>query len=319
VGVVAGSATGAMEMLMWSLLGERGVDVLVGCLFSSHWANDITNELKIEDYRLFIGEFPNLPDVSHVDFDRDLVFCLSATTSGAAFLNQDWIPRSREGLVLCDAASAAFTMDFDWERLDAVAFSWQKGLGGEAGFGTIVLSPRAMQRLGSYEPNRPIPRLFRIASDKKVRTDLFQGATINSPSMICLEDFRNSLLWAEQQGGVDELLRRVEQNYSVMKEWMAKQDIFYFLVDEKQRAHHIACLGISFEKYRTLSEKEKWDFLKNIVAVCEREEAGVDFLGHAQTKPNLRVWMGPTIESQDLKKFLPWLEFAYAEVSAKCY
>ncbi|MDR0677821.1 MAG: phosphoserine transaminase [Holosporaceae bacterium] len=311
VGIVSASSTGAMETLMWSLLGIRGVDVLVHCIFSNHWANDISNELRIDDFRAIQAKFPKISDVSQVNFDRDLVFCLSSTTSGVAFNDLNWIPNDRRGLVICDAASAVFNMDFDWNKLDAVSFSWQKGIGGEAGLGSIVLSPRAISRLESYKPNRPIPRIFRIANDRKVNFDLFKGCTINTPSMICIEDFYNNLLWANELGGLDGLTSKVEQNYAVVKKWINEQSDFAFLVDEKYRTHHIACLDIISSSYQTMSEEQRWLFLKKIVSICEKEEVGFDFLGHILAKPHLRIWAGPTIDASDLEKFFPWLEFAY--------
>ena len=311
LGIVPASASGAMEALLWSLLGERGIDVLACCVFSNYWAHDIVEELKMSDVRLIKENFPYLSDVTQVNFTRDLVFCLSSTTSGASFHDLNWIPGDRKGLVICDAASAVFTMDFDWNKLDAVAFSWQKGLGGEAGFGSIVLSPRAISRLESYELDRAVPRIFRIANGKKVKFDFFDGYTINTPSMICLEDFRNNLIWANNLGGLRALIQRVKRNYAVVQQWLTRQKIFCFFAEEKQRAQHIACLDIISEKYQSKSEKDKWIFLKKIVEICEEENVGYDFLGHTLAKPNLRVWIGPTIESQDLKRFLPWLEVAY--------
>ncbi|MDR0580977.1 MAG: hypothetical protein LBG04_02585 [Holosporaceae bacterium] len=319
VGIVPASASGAMETLLWSLLGERGVDVLACCVFSNCWAHDIIAEMKIPNVRLLKEDFPRLADVTQINFARDLVFCLSATTSGAAYSNVDWISANREGLVVCDAASAVFTMDFDWNKLDAVAFSWQKGLGGESGFGTIVLGPRAISRLESYKPERAIPRIFRISTDKKVNFNLFNGYTINTPSALCLEDFRNSLLWADNLGGIPALTRRVEQNYNVVLQWIAQQKIFSFLVEEKYRARHIACLDIISDEYQSQSEENRWIFLKKIVAICEKENVGFDFLGHALTKPHLRIWMGPTIDFQDLERFLPWLEIAYTKMVEECF
>ena len=314
LGIVSASSTGAMESLLWSLLGNNGVDVIAHCVFSNHWLRDVVDELKISDVRVFKEDFPKMADVSRVNFDRDVVFCMSSTTSGVAFKNTDWIPQERKGLTICDAASAAFVLDLDWSKLDAVAFSWQKGLGGEAGFGTIVLSPKAVERLETYKPERGIPRIFRIADNKKINKALFEGATINTPSMMCIEDFYEALLWADENGGMPFLTKKTEENYSVIKNWVANQTDFKFLVDEKYRAHHIACFDITSEKYQALSENEKWAFLKKMVAICEQEKAGFDFLGHIWTKPHLRIWCGPTIDAKDLQKFLPWLEYAYHKV-----
>jgi phosphoserine aminotransferase len=311
VGIVAGSSTGAMETLLWSLVGANGVDILAHCVFSQHWANDVVNELKVKDVNLITADFPHMSDVSKIDADRDLIFCMSSTTSGISFYNLDWISSNRKGLTFCDAASAAFVVDFDWHKLDAVAFSWQKGLGGEAGTGTIVLSPRAIERLESYSPDRPIPRIFRIAKNKKVNFAIFNGFTINTPSMICLEDFYENLLWADRLGGIKALAQRVEKNYETVQKWVDQQNVFRFLVDEKFRAHHITCLDIVSEKYHEMPEDQQWSFLKKIIAYCEKEGSGFDFLGHILTKPHLRIWTGPTIDHEDLKKFLPWIEYAY--------
>ncbi|MDR0678358.1 MAG: hypothetical protein LBF44_02365 [Holosporaceae bacterium] len=319
LGIIGASSTGAMEALLWSLLGNLGIDVIAHCVFSYHWLNDIVNELKITDTRTISEVFPKISDVSQVNFDRDVVFCISSTTSGVSFRDLNWIPDNRKGLTICDAASAIFTMDFDWTKLDAVAFSWQKGIGGEAGQGSIVLSPRAISRLESYEPSRPIPRIFRIARAKKVNFNLFKGYTINTPSMICLEDFHDNLIWADNQGGLEALVRKVEQNYSVLKEWVDGQENFCFLVGEKYRAHHIVCLDITCSVYQSMSDEGKWNCLKKIVAICEKENVGFDFLGHIFTKPHLRIWAGPTIDHQDLKKLLPWIEFAYDKVAAECF
>ncbi|GHT92722.1 phosphoserine aminotransferase [Alphaproteobacteria bacterium] len=308
IGIVSASSTGAMETLMWSLLGANGIDILSHCVFSKHWENDIVNELKLKDVRVFRAEFPEMADTSNVDFDRDVVFCWTSTTSGVSFKNADWIKSDRKGLTICDAASAMFMFDLDWSKLDATAFSWQKGLGGEAGFGVIVLSPRAIARLESYKPSWPMPRIFRIANDKKVNFDVFKGCTINTPSMICIEDFRNALLWAEKIGGIQALIQRIEANYAVVSQWVSQSSIFKFLVDEKYRAHHIACFDIVSEEYQKLSDADKWEFLKKIIRFCEHEKSGFDFIGHILTKPHLRVWCGPTIEADVLRNFLPKIE-----------
>lgn len=314
IGIVSGSDTGAMETLMWNLLGARGVDVLASCTFGRAWAHDVTEELKISDSRVFYSDFPNLCDTSEVDFSRDVVFCQTSTTSGASFRNADWIRTNREGLTLCDATSAVFTCDIDWSKLDATAFSWQKGLGGEAGLGTIVLSPRAVSRLESYRPTWPIPRIFRIVSDKKINFKIFDGYLINTPSMMCFEDFYDALQWADTIGGLPKLIERVERNYDFVRKWVANQDLFRFLVRESQRAHHICCLDINDRRYQELSVGKKWDFLRRIVTTCEQEGSGYDFLGHIATEPHLRFWMGPTIDVDDVEHVLAHVEQACKKV-----
>ena len=316
VSVLSGSTSGAIEALLWSLLGERGVDLVSHCVFSKLWTYSIRNELRISDTRVFSDDFPNMSSVTDVDFDRDVVFCWASTTSGTSFKNANWISADRKGLTICDAASAVFALDLDWSKLDATAFSWQKGLGGEAGFGTVVLSPRAISRLETHVPSWPMPRIFKLSSDGKVNFGVFRGETLNTPSMLCIEDFHNALLWAEKLGGGKALFEKVMHNYSVVKQRVAEQNIYRFLVsDENQRAPHIICLDISTDRYFNLSVEQKWKFLKNIAAICEREGCGFDFLGHIRTEPHLRVWAGPTVEANDLADFLPWLEFAYNEAS----
>jgi phosphoserine aminotransferase len=314
LGIVAGSSTGAVETLLWSLLGERGVDILVQCVFGSHWAHDVTKELKISDVNLIKADFPSMVDVTRVNFDRDVVFCISSTTSGISFPDLNWIKDYRSGLTICDAASAAFALDFDWRKLDATAFSWQKGLGGEAGFGSIVLSPRAISRLESHKPDRAIPRIFRIAENRVVNYAVFDGYCINTPSMLCLEDFYENLMWADEFGGIKALTQKVQRNNEVVEKWISEQNTFKFLVDEKHRAQHIACFSVVSDSYSSMSESDRWIFLKKIVKFCENEAVGFDFLGHTATKPHLRVWCGPTIEAGDLEKFLPWISYAHDKV-----
>lgn len=315
--IISGSTTAAMETLIWNLLGEREIDVINHCVFSEHWRHDIVDELKILKTRIFSAEFPGRADVSKIDSSNDVVFCISSTTSGVAFHNLDWIKSNREGLTIADASSAVFCMDLDWTKLDATAFSWQKGIGGEAGLGIIVLSPRAISRLQTYSPNRAIPRIFRLVNNGKVNESIFEGATINTPSMLCIEDYYNALVWAQNNGSLPWLIKRVENNYKFVADWIASQHDFSFLVKEDFRAHHIACLDIKNEKYQHLSEKDKWLFLKEIVAFCEEENVGYDFLGHIMTHPHLRIWCGPTIETADLQAFLPWLTYAYKQLSEK--
>lgn len=314
IGIVAGSCTGAMELLLWNLLGEKSVDVLSCCVFGNRWADDIQNELKIKNVNLIEASFPKMADVNQIDFSHDLVFCLSSTTSGVSFKDTNWIPNDRSGLTICDASSGAFIIDCDWSKLDAVAFSWQKGLGGEGGFGTVVLSPRAVQRLNDFHPDRPIPRIFKITANGKVNLDFFDGNTINTPSMLCIQEFYENLLWAKNSGGMQFLTNKIEENYKTVQDWISQQDVFKFLVEEKYRAHHIVCLDINDEKYQKLSEDDKWNFLKKILRKASEKNYGYDFLGHALTKPHIRIWCGPTIEASDLKFFLPKLSELYEEV-----
>ncbi|MBR1733985.1 MAG: aminotransferase class V-fold PLP-dependent enzyme [Alphaproteobacteria bacterium] len=310
VGFISGSNTGAMETLLWTLLGERGVDTFAGCVFGKAWTHDIVNELKLKDVRIFESQFPNLCKTNEIDADRDLVFCLTSTTSGASYKNLDWISDNRNGLTICDATSSVFCHNIYWGKLDATAFSWQKGIGGEAGIGTIVINRRTIARLESYQPSWPIPRIFRIASNKEVNFKIFEGCTINTPSMMCMEDFFEALAWADSIGGLNSLVRKVEENYVWVSQWVEQQSLFRFLVDENERAHNIACFVINDERYQALSKKNKWDLLKKVVKICDEEGSGHDFLGHIATEPHLRVWIGPTIDIADIAHFLPRMERA---------
>ena len=316
MGICPASCTGGMELLMWNLLGAKPVDVLAYCVFSNHWAHDIVEELKIPNTTLIKEDFPKMADISKVDFDHDLVFCLSSTTSGVSFRNTDWIPSDRKGLTICDASSGAFIINVDWKKLDATAFSWQKALGGEGGFGVVVLSPRAVERLKTFRPNRAIPRIFRIVSDGKINMPFFDGATINTPSMLCFQDIYETLIWADQAGGLPFLQQKTEKNYQTICDWLKSQNVFRFLVEEKFRAHHIACLDIDNEQYQSLSKDEKWNFLHQILDLAAEKKYGYDFLGHAMTEPHIRIWCGPTIESEDLQIFLPRLLEIYNEVAS---
>lgn len=320
IGIVSGSNSAAMETLLWNLLGPRGVDIFAGCVFGKSWNHDVQNELYIKEVYVVKSKFPNLCDPSEINPSHDLVFCWTSTTSGASYYDADWISADRSGLTICDATSAVFACDLDWKKLDATSFSWQKSLGGEAGLGTIVLSPRATERLQTYSPPWPIPRIFRIAPDRKVNLDLFnKGCLINTPSMMCIEDFCDSLLWARSIGGMPALKQRIEENYEYLKRWLAQQNqpkLFDFLVKESDRAHHIGCLDVLDERYQAFSTADKWQFLRKVESECEKEGSGHDFVGHAATEPHIRIWMGPTIDPEDLEAFLPRMDAISRKVLA---
>lgn len=316
LGIVSASTTGAMETLIWNLLGPNKIDVLAVGMFGHLWAHDIVNELKLKDVQVLSSDFGKLEYLKKMRSSSDNVFCWTSTTSGVSVNGADWISEDRRGITICDAASAAFVSKLKWEKLDAVAFSWQKGIASEAGFGTIVLSPRAIKRLENYTPSWPIPRIFRLKDGNKINYKIFDGYTINTPSMICLEEFYNNLVWAHEHGGIDFLSQRVEENYLALKHWIDNQCIFKFLCEEKYRAHAVGCLDLCDEYYQHLPESAKWAFLKKIVRFCAQEKVGYDFLGHTLTKPHLRIWLGPTIETSDLLKFLSWMEYAYTQVAS---
>lgn len=309
IGLVPASATGAMECLLWSLLGQRPVDVVNSCLFSARWASDITKELKIANVRSIISKRWEINGLHDVDFSKDVVFCWTGTTSGISVNNANWIPDDRCGLTICDATSVVFCEKIDWSKLDAVAFSWQKGLGGEGGLGVIILGPRAIERLQQYVPDRPIPRIYRLATDGNVNFNLFNGEITNTPSMICIEDCHACLDYAEQCGGLDGLIQKVGHNYQMMKIWEESQEIFKFCVkDESVRARHVLCFDINHAEYKNMSDAEKWIVIKKIEDVIEQKKVGCDIVGHVATVPHIRIWCGPTVITDNLLKLTKTLD-----------
>ncbi|MBE6447391.1 MAG: phosphoserine aminotransferase [Alphaproteobacteria bacterium] len=317
IAITPASSTGAMEMLLWNFIRDNGTDILNCCVFSNHWARDIIHEIKAKNVNLVSAEFPYQSDTKSINHSHDVVFCISSTTSGTAYYDLNWISDNRQGITICDASSGAFVMTMNWSKLDATAFSWQKGLGGEAGFGVIVLSPRAVNRLLTYQPQRGIPRVFRMLNDDKLNQAFFEGSTINTPSMLCIQECYDNLKWAKNGGGLTYLIRRVEENYQAVYRWISQQDMFRFLVPDEFRAHHIACLDLTDDGYQALSSPQKREFLRKILEKSEQKQYGYDFLGHALEKPHIRIWCGPTIELSDLNFFLSKLPELYAEVRAE--
>lgn len=308
IGIISGSATGAVESLLWSLIGARGVDAISASVFGEVWKNDIEHELGVSDIRSFHSEFGTLHGLDKVDFDRDVVFCWTETPSGVSVNHADWIADQRQGLTICDATSSAFCAHMDWQKLDATAFSWQKGLGGEAGFGTIVLSPRAIERLQQYIPNRPMPKIYRIAVNGTVNFGIFEGKTINTPSMMCIEECISNLQWAHSVGNLSGLVDRVSQNYEFMKHWEESQDVFKFYVkDESVRCRNVLCFDVTTANYQRLSDADKWNFLRDRIRKMESDGVACDILGHILTVPHIRIWCGPTIETSDLEVLTKYL------------
>ena len=305
LGLITGSSTAAMESLLWSLIGARGVDLIAACTFSNIWADDVTQQLEITDARRIESKFGTLTGLDKVDFDRDVVFSWTGTTAGISVNNADWIDSHRDGLTICDAASGVFCNNLEWSKLDATAFSFQKGLGGEAGLGAVVLSPRAVNRLQNYIPlHRPMPRIYRLANAGIVNFGIFEGKTINTPSMLTVEDCICALEWAESIGGLPALVHKVEKNYQYMKQFEASQNVFKFYVkDEHIRAKNVICFDINDQQYHQLSEKDQWSYLKKRVEMLETDKIAYDILGHSATHPHIRVWCGPTIDVKDLKYF----------------
>ncbi|MFO7484084.1 phosphoserine transaminase [Oceanibaculum nanhaiense] len=318
IGIVPASDTGAFEMAMWTLLGARGVDALAWESFGAGWVTDILKQLKLDDVRVIEADYGKLPDLGQVDFARDMVFTWNGTTSGVRVPNGDWIPADREGLTLCDATSAAFAMDLPWDKLDAVTYSWQKVLGGEAQHGMLILSPRAVERLESYKPAWPLPKLFRMTKNGKLNEGIFKGETINTPSMLCVEDQIDALRWAEGIGGLKGLIARSQANLKAVEAWVAKSDWAAFLPETAEtRSNTSICLVIKDSWFTALPAEAQAAAAKKLAALVEAEGAGYDIGAYRDAPAGLRIWGGATVETSDIEALLPWLDWAYAQVKTE--
>ena len=311
--IVPASDTGAMEMAMWTMLGARGVDMLAWESFGAGWVNDVTNQLKLDDVRAIKAEYGLLPDLGQVDFDRDVVFTWNGTTSGVRVPNGDWIPADRKGLTFCDATSAVFAMGLPWEKLDIVTWSWQKVLGGEAAHGMLVLSPRAVERLESFVPPRPLPKIFRLTKGGKLEEGPFKGLTINTPSMLAVEDCLDTLKWAESIGGLDALIARSEANFDAIDRWVAARDWVDFLAkDPVTRSCTSICLALS--ESVPLDADALAAAPKRIAQRLDDVGVAYDIGAYRDAPPGLRIWGGSTVESADMAALTPWLDWAYEEI-----
>jgi phosphoserine aminotransferase len=313
VAIIPGSATGAIECALWSLLGPVGVDVWAFDVFGKLWVTDIIQELSLNDVHTTVIDDNHLPDVSTYDKDRDLVFTWNGSTSGVCFQNGDWIANDRTGLTLCDATSAAFCMPLPVEKLDVIAFSWQKGLGSEGAHGMLALSPKAFERLESYTPSWPIPRLFRLKKNGQVIDGVFRGETINTPSMICVEDCLQSLQWAEKLGGINALSKKCLDNFNALRTWVEKTPWIRFLgVNHSDMSPSTPCLTVT--TWEHLEQEKQRELLRNMITLLREENVAYDIMNHAFAKPSLRIWCGPTVDQEDIACLLPWLEWAYNKV-----
>jgi phosphoserine aminotransferase len=318
IGIVPASDMGAFEMALWLLLGPRGVDVLAWESFGESWAVDVTKQLKLKDARVLKAPYGELPDLGEVDFSRDVVFAWNGTTSGVRVPDDDWIEASRAGLTICDATSAVFAQPLSFDKLDVVTFSWQKVLGGEAAHGMLILSPRAVERLESYAPPWPLPKIFRLTKDGKLNEAIFEGETINTPSMICVEDCLDALAWAMSIGGLPELLRRADKNLAAIEAWVDKTPWAQFLARNKRtRSNTSVCITVADPAIDALSVDARRDFVRAMAAVLERENTAFDIAGLVlEAPPHLRIWAGATVETADLEALFPWLDWAFATVKA---
>jgi phosphoserine aminotransferase len=315
LGIVPASDTGAVEMALWSMLGARGVDVLTWESFGQGWATDVMKQLKLKNARVLDAPYGKLPDLAAVDWRNDVVFTWNGTTSGARVPDGDWIDAQREGLAICDATSAVFAMDLPWHKLDVVTWSWQKVLGGEAAHGMLALSPRAVERLETYTPPWPLPKIFRLTSKGKLNEAVFRGETINTPSMLAVEDAVDGLKWALEIGGQAALKRRSQANLQAVERWVERTPWIEFLArDPNIRSWTSVCLEIVDDWFQRLASEAQRNELKRMEALLDEEGVAYDFVGHRDAPPGLRLWCGATVETSDVEAVLPWLDWAYAEI-----
>ena len=318
IGITPASDTGAFEMAMWSMLGARGVDVLAWESFGEGWVADIAKELKLKDARTLKAPYGELPDLSQVNFDNDVVFTWNGTTSGVRVPDADWIPADRKGLTLCDATSAAFAQALDWPKLDVTTFSWQKALGGEAGHGIIILSPRAAERLETHKPPWPLPKVFRFTKGGKLIEGIFEGETINTPSMLCVEDYIDALQWAKSFAGLKALIARADANAKAVADWVDRTPWVDFLARVPEtRSNTSVCLKVVDPAIAALSADGQAAFAKALAAFLEKEKVAFDIGSYRDAPAGLRIWCGTTIEAADVKALTHWLDYAFAIEKSK--
>ena len=317
IGIVPASDTGAVEMALWSLLGARPVTTIAWESFGEGWVSDILKELKLKDVSQLHAGYGEIPDLSKVDCDTDIIFTWNGTTSGVRVPNADWIKADRKGLTICDATSAAFAQPLDWGKLDVVTFSWQKVLGGEAAHGMLVLSPRAVERLETYKPAWPLPKIFRMTKGGKLNAGIFEGETINTPSMLCVEDYLDALAWGKSLGGLTALMARADANTKVLADWKARTPWIDFLAkDPATLSNTSVCMKVTDPAITSLSADAQSDFAKKLVALVEKENAGFDFAHYRDAPAGLRIWCGATVEARDVELLTQWIDWAFAETKA---
>jgi len=315
VGIIAGSDTGAIEAAMWSLLGKTGVEVLAWESFGSDWVKDIKEQLKIKNLTIHQSDYGDLPDFQKINFDNDIVFNWNGTTSGVCLPNADWIIDNRKGLTICDATSAVFAMEMDWHKLDVTTWSWQKVLGGEAAHGMIALSPKSLERLSEYQPTWPIPKIFRLANNKKVIEGIFKGETINTPSMLCVEDAIDALNWIQSIGGSKGSIDKSQSNLQVVKTWVETKDWIDFLAkDSSTLSSTSICLKITDPWFLELSVDQQQLKIKEINSLLDKEQVAFDINAYRTAPPGFRIWGGATVESSDIETLLPWIEWGYQSI-----
>ena len=317
LGIMPGSDTGAIEAALWCLLGQRGVDVLAWENFGKDWVVDVVDQLQITNRTVHVADYGDLPNLSHVNFANDVIFTWNGTTSGVKVPDGDWIPSDREGLTICDATSAIFAMPIDYEKCDVLTWSWQKVLGGEAAHGMIALSPRAIERLTTYIPQWPIPKAFRLAENKKLISDIFEGNTINTPSMMCVEDILDTLEWVKGLGGIKELFKRSDKTLQYISEWINNNSSFEFMNQtEKTRSNTGITFLIKDDCFKNSGETKQREIMNEIFELLYKENVAYDINGYPKAPPSFRIWGGGTVEPEDVNALLPWIDWAYGESKA---
>tara|TARA_B100000408_G_C10304203_1_gene225981 strand:+ start:294 stop:1448 length:1155 start_codon:yes stop_codon:yes gene_type:complete len=317
LGIMPGSDTGAIEAALWCLLGQRGVDVLAWENFGKDWVVDVVDQLQITNRTVHVADYGDLPNLSHVNFANDVIFTWNGTTSGVKVPDGDWIPSDREGLTICDATSAIFAMPIDYEKCDVLTWSWQKVLGGEAAHGMIALSPRAIERLTTYVPQWPIPKAFRLAENKKLISDIFEGNTINTPSMMCVEDILDTLEWVKGLGGIKELFKRSDKTLQYISEWINNNSSFEFMNQtEKTRSNTGITFLIKDDWFKNSGETKQREIMNEIFELLYKENIAYDINGYPKAPPSFRIWGGGTVEPEDVNALLPWIDWAYGESKA---
>ena len=315
LGVMPASDTGALEASLWSLLGYLDVDVLAWENFGKDWVKDILEQLKINNVNCHVSDYGEIPDLTKINFDNDVVFTWNGTTSGVCVPNADWIPNKRNGLTICDATSAVFAMEMDFTKLDVITWSWQKVLGGEAGHGMLAMSPKAIKRVEEYEPKWPIPKIFRLTNKKKLIKGIFEGSTINTPSMICVEDALDSLSWVESIGGNKELIKRSKNNLEIVTDWVKKSDWIKFLHNNiETRSSTSITLKIKDNWFNKFDEETQRKKIKEMIEILNKEKVAYDINGYNKAPPSLRIWGGATVENKNMQLLLPWLDWAYYKI-----
>jgi len=317
IGIVPASDTGAVEMALWSLLGARPVTMLTWESFGEGWVTDVEKQLKLKDVTVLKASYGELPDLRKIDFSTDVVFTWNGTTSGVRVPNGDWIAADREGLTICDATSAAFAQRLDWPKLDVATFSWQKALGGEAAHGMLILSPRAVARLESYKPAWPLPKIFRLTKGGKLNEGIFAGETINTPSMLCVEDYLDALQWAKSIGGLAGTVARSDANAKALADWVAATPwVAHLAKNANERSNTSVCLKVVDAAVTRLKADEQAAFAKSLAALLEKEGVAYDIANYRDAPPGLRIWCGATVETSDVEALTPWLDWAFAHTKA---